>query len=290
MTEKIHNLKKGAANMVLILITIFSLGVLINAQTNKTVKDSGNGYSFSVPNDWINQEANGGYVLTNKAQTANIVVKPHFYKSYADFTKGDGAYGRDGYTRLANTQDLGDGIFYDRVTKEINGKKLIFEVVFLTSSKDGGLIMLGVSTYAESTKSVLGGMMDLVKSLKFFPSMKSPRDTELRNAFAGKKLTYSKSFGGYSEVRIISLCKSGTYQSQTRASSMSAVDFGSTTEEDGDNKIYGTWEVKYVGESMYLILHPQRGESLQYLITGQSNNAVGLNGIRYVIGGNDQCN
>jgi hypothetical protein len=155
----------------------------------------------------------------------------------------------------------------------------------LVSKYGGGLILSGVSSDKESATAAMSGISALYKSINFFPTMKSSKDIELQNAFAGKRLSYMQTLNGYSETRIIWLCKSGDYTSQTGSNSSSAVSIGTI-----QGKNYGTWEVKYVGELIYLILRSQTGELYQYTVTGQSSNAVGLNGVRYFVANSDECN
>jgi hypothetical protein len=277
---------KTVTKLLIVLTAIFATTLAVNAQDKKDVKDTSNGYSFSVPEDWVNQEANGGYVLTNSEKTANIIVKKHSYKNYAEYSKGDGDYERDGFTRLLETTDLGNGNSHDRVTKDINGKYLIFDAVFIVSEYEGGLLLLGVSTDDKSAKASINGITELVKTLKFFEPKKSPQDAATKKAFGGKRLSYMQTLNGFSESRRIWLCKSGSYFSRNQSSSLSQLGSGLVNNEDR-----GTWEVQKSGNSITLILRSQSGNLRSFQVTPrQASNEISLNGNRYFVEEHSECN
>jgi hypothetical protein len=274
--------------IITVLIVILVCGVLVNAQTftPKNVKNTADGYSFIVPTDWVNQEANVGYILTNNAKTANIIVKTHNYKTYAEFSKGDGAFERDGYKKLVETGDLDNGKTHDRVGKIENGKALILDVVLSLSKFDGGVLIIGVSTDEASADAAIRGIVEVVASLEYFAVKKTPPDTATQNAFGGKKLRFLQSGNGYRESRTIWLCKSGAFASQVESGSFSSLGTGSTSSSDK-----GTWQVKKVGSSITLILRSQDGGQIEYQVTArQASNEIGLNGNLYFIEQHNECN
>jgi hypothetical protein len=275
--------------VITVLIAILTFGVLINAQTftPKNVKNTTDGYSFTVPTDWVNQETtNGGYVLTNNAKTANIIVKTHNYKSYNEFSKGDGAFERDGFKKLVETSDLGGGKTHDRVGKIENGKAMIFDVVLSISKFDSGVLILGVSTDEASADVAVRGVAALVASLEYFAVKKAPQDTATQNAFAGKKLRFLHSGNGYRESRTIWLCKSGAFAFQSETGSISSLGTGSTYSSDK-----GTWQVKKSGNVVTLTLRSQTGGQSEYQVTArQASNEIGLGGERYFVEEHNECN
>jgi hypothetical protein len=279
---------KNLTNIIIALTAISAFAILVNAQTftPKNVKNTSGGYRFTVPNDWVNQEATDGYILTNNAKTANIIVKKHFYKNYAEFSKGTGDFARDGYKKLAETTDLGEGNSHDRVGKLENGKAMIFDVVFLVSKYEGGLLILGVSTDDASANSALTGISALVKTLEFFAAKKDPQDTATQNAFGGKKLRFLHSGNGYRESRTFWLCKSGAFVSQFESGSNSVLGTGITSSND-----QGTWQVQKSGNVITLTLRSQSGGQKQYQVTArQASNEIGLNGDRYFVENHNECN
>jgi hypothetical protein len=281
-------MNKNLSNLIITLTAISAFAIFVNAQTftPKNVKNTTDGYSFIVPTDWVNQEANVGYILTNNAKTANIIVKPHNYKTYAEFSKGDGAFERDGYKKLLETTDLGNGKTHDRVGKIENGKAMILDVVLSLSKFDGGVLIIGVSTDEASADVAVKGVAAVVASLEYFAVKKAPEDTATKNAFAGKKLRYLTSGNGYRESRTIWLCKSGAYASQVESGSFSSLGTGSTSSSDK-----GTWQVKKVGSSITLILRSQDGGQIEYQVTArQASNEIGLNGNRYFVEQHNECN
>ncbi len=276
------------SKIIIGLVTISILNIFVNAQTftPKNVKNTTDGYSFTVPNDWVNQETNGGYILTNNAKTANIIVKPHFYKNYAEFSKGDGAFERDGYKKLVKTSDLGEGSTHDRVGKIENGKAMILDVVLSLSKFEGGLLIIGVSTDEASADVAVKGVAALVASLEYFAVKKAPQDTAAQNAFGGKKLRFLHSGNGYRESRTIWLCKSGAFISQVESGSFSSLGTGSTSSSDK-----GTWKVQKSGNSITLVLRSQDGGQSTYQVTArQASNEIGLNGSRYFVEEHNECN
>jgi hypothetical protein len=275
-------------NIFIALIITFILGLNANAQTmtEKNVTDTANGFSFTVPNGWICQETNGIYILTDDAKTANIILKKHNYKNYEEFTQGDGAFERDGFTKTKKTTDLTDGSFYDKVSKSINGKDFIFDVLFLLSKYGGGAVMTGVSTDKTSNEVTVAGITELLKTLVFTEVKTPPQDSATQNAFAGKKFRYLYSNNGYRESRTITLCKSGSYFFQSESGSSSSLGGGFTNSSDR-----GTWQVQKNGNSILLTLRSQAGNpTKQYQVSArQASNEIGLNNDRFFVSEHNEC-
>jgi hypothetical protein len=275
-------------NIFIALLITFVLGLNASAQnmTEKNVKDSANGISFTVPKGWICQETNGIYIFTDDAKTANIILKKHNYKNYDEFTKGDGAFERDGFQKTVKTSNLGNGGFYDIVSKSVDGKEFTFDVVFLVSKKGGGEVITGVSTDKASTEVARAGMAELFKTLTFQEVKTPPQDSATQNAFAGKKFRYLYSNNGYRESRTITLCKSGSYFYQSESGSISSLGGGFTNSNDR-----GTWQVQKNGNLIVLTLRSQAGNpTRQYQVSArQASNEIGLNNDRFFVSEHNEC-
>lgn len=273
-------------NFLLIILLAISFNGLISAQSNETVKDNSNGYSFKIPANWTNEKLDGGSVLVNDEKTANIIVKPHNYKDFNSMIRIEGGIEKDGFKQLGEiTSFSGQGKHF-RAYKEENKKYVIVDTFFFVSEYGGGVLVLGVSTDAKSAEIALKGALDLGKTLLFYPPKKSAQSSNLKSLFANKKLSYFYRGNGYSESKKIWLCSSGNYISQSESFSNSQLGTGSTA---GSSK--GTWQVKQSGGSVYLILQSNEGGAGEYEVTTrQASNEIGLNGDRFFVESHNECN
>lgn len=268
----------------ILAIVILQMGII--AQTKEPVKDDANGFSFNVPANWSNQQLSGGSVLVNPEKTASIIVKTHRYNDLNSMLKAQGGIEQDGFKLLGEIASFGDNGKFFRAYKEANNQQLIIDTFFLVSEYGGGVIILAASTDVKSAETAFKGAAELIKTLNFYRPKQAAQNSNLKNLFANKKLSYFYRGNGYSESRKIWLCSSGTYLSRSESFSNSQLGTGSTASSSE-----GTWQVKQSGGSVYLILQSNEGGVGEYEVSArEASNEIGLNGKRFFVEDYDECN
>ena len=252
----------------------------------KIIQDQANGYSFALPKDWTQQEADGGYILLNAEKTASIVLKPHVYDTFEAFAAAEIDLQKEGLKTAGEIQDLGNGGKTFRVFKTVGDKSVILDTFFLRSEFKGGLVIVSLTNDNETAKKSFETANQLSRTVKFSAAQESPLDQQLKTAFSGKKLSFYYTGNGYSEQKIIWLCGSGSYASKTETSSVSGLGSGATAGSD-----QGVWSISSTGNVAYLILNSQKGNGQKkFAVTPrQASSEIGLNGAKYFIQTHTEC-
>lgn len=273
--------------ILLIFLMTFCLSISAFAQSNsKTFKDDENGFSYKIPSDWTNEKVNGGAVLVDNNKTANIIIKTHRYNDLDTMLKDQGGIEQDGFKKVGEIESFAKNGKFFRAFKEANNQRLIVDTFFLTSEYGGGVIILAASTDFKSAETAFKGAAEIIKSLTFYSPKPSSQNSSLRSRFANKKLTYFYRGNGYSESKRIWLCGSGSYISKSESFSSSQIGTGSTA-----STTEGTWQIKQSGSSVYLILQSNKGGVGEYEVTArQASNEIGLNGDRFFVESQNECN
>ncbi|MBX7172118.1 MAG: hypothetical protein K1X72_14230 [Pyrinomonadaceae bacterium] len=272
-------------NLLFAILSIIVVSLSVYSQAD-LIQDKSNGYSFTAPKEWKNQRTDDGYVFTNKAETANIVVKPHQYKDFNSFVTAEVDLESSGFKLSGSIRDLGDGGRFARVYKPSGDKNLIIDMFFLLSPYNGGVMVMSLTNDSTTAEKAYYTAYEVVKSLEFSRPQPSEQNSQIQAAFGGKKLSYFHTGNGYSESHIIYLCASGSYFSKRESLSSSSIGSGSTYSEDA-----GTWRVQSTNGAVFLILNSTQGKGQKnfQVSSRQAGNEIGLNGSRYFVETQNQC-
>jgi hypothetical protein len=149
-------------------------------------------------------------------------------------------------------------------------------------------VVLSTPSSFESGKS---GLQSLIQSVKFNKPKPTFSETTVGVPWAdylrGKTLKYYYTTSGFSSQDYIYLCADGSFYRKSRDSSVSNLGTGSMR---GSNQ--GRWAANGQGNSGTLQLVNSDGSSVNFQIHyGEGNKGTGLylNGSRYYIDTNDQC-
>ncbi|MEZ5344552.1 MAG: hypothetical protein R2681_03255 [Pyrinomonadaceae bacterium] len=276
--------------IILLSILIFLCSGIATAQnsTLKKIDDRQNGYSFTVPKNWTDQAAEGGYILLNTDKTASIVIKPHYYENFESFVAAEVNLQRDGLTQVGQVQDMGNGGRSFRAYKASGDKNLIIDTFFLRISAARGLFVVALSNDGDGNlaKTSFEAASEIIRSLKYSAPVQSQVDEQIRSVFSGKKLSFFYTGNGYSESKTIWLCSSGEYLSKNDSTSNSMLGSGATSAEDR-----GVWTIESNGANAFLVLTSKIGNGQRRfaLSARQASNEVGLNGARYFVQTQSHC-
>lgn len=271
---------------VLLIINIFVLAANAQRETKKEerITDGSRGYSFALPQKWNSKPGEGGYILTNESEGVRIVVKPHSFTSFESFIKAN--IESDDLKQAGEIQNLENGGKMIRFYKPMSDKNIILDSFYLPSSFGGGVLIVSRSTDNQIADEAFKIAYQIARSVKFSPSQQNQLTAQIRDLFAGKKLSYFYTGNGYSENTNIWLCASGRFFAKNESSSSSSLGSGFTTGEE-----QGTWETQASGNSIFLILKTDKGFAGRLEVTPrQASNEIGLNGRRFFIQTHNECN
>ena len=242
------------------------------------------GYSFTAPSGWkIRQDK--GYALVEPAGQSIVMVTSHHYTDFEsalrDTTLEEGeAAGRP--------QDIKGGKTI-RVTKRVADGVTVVDLFVLFSPNGGGVIVIALSEGKNADSSFYSGL-NIANSVTFTqtaaPQRQSAAASGWQSRLAGKHLLYLYSGNGYFEEKHIYLCSSGTFYQSTGSGGFTPGDSdgGSFAARGGKR---GRWSVS----GSVLVLQFQDGAVGEYNLTQRSaNNEIGMNGRRYFVQSNANCN
>lgn len=276
-------------NLLVCFLAIILMGLAIQAQISssvegKTIEDTDHGYSFTAPANWDIEKSSGkdaGVILTNPAETINIVVKPHHSNSLVSFFKDESNLSGQGFKQSGEVKELANNMRYVRLIKSTNEANFLLDIIFVPISSEGGVVLMNFTTTDSLAEEAMRNAVIIVKSFRFsnpqssaqseqnYPSP-SNKQGSINSIFASKRL-YAE--GRSSQTEII-LCPSGRY---TRTDNF-FFSSGSSTDEES-----GTWLLQSSGGSYYLILNPQIGDQKRFQVSVQSQSSVTLDNRNYFI-------
>lgn len=267
------------------------------AQTTGLVEYKALGISFTIPEGWIGQEMQGGYLIGSNTEPGFVLLSTHQYKTTDQlrqmaqqgiFDQNGTALSLSGNLEVINQNSVG-GEFQGTIEGQ-QVKSYIISVVNLYG--DGVTIMTAVSPelYTAVHRNLA---VQLANSIRFFKPESPPVVDQWKQQLNNAKLTYMDSYyssgssyggystgGGYNSKEEIHLCGQG-YFKYVSSSSMSIDTGGAFGNSAGGGQGNGSWEV--VGNAQggaTLRLNFHNGEVYEYTLDYQDNKTL-LNGKRY---------
>lgn len=280
----------------LTLILIFAI-TKTSAQTTGEVNLKTLGIQFTIPDGWIGQEVNGGYIIASNTEPGFAFLTTHHYKTVEQIKQQaiQGIVEQNG-TMLnisGQVEPVGNQGIQAEFEGTLEGQQVKAYIVGLVNPLGDGVTIMATTTpqqYSDIHKQLA---LQLTSSMRFSKPETPPVVEEWKQALQNSRLTYMDSYssssgsyggystgGGYSDKEEIHLCAQGyfKYKSNSSVSIDTGGAFGSSS---GGGQGNGTWEV--VGNAQggaTLRLNFQNGEVYEYTLDYQDQKTL-LNGNRY---------
>ena len=285
---------------LLTFLMVTSLFIGLGAQESGLKEFPSLGISFTIPNGWVGQENEMGYVMGSYSEPGILLAMTHQTSDLAQLRSEASAGVADQQgTQLILASDIAtfdsDGI-EAHYTGTISYQPARAFAVSLINPKGPGITLI----YMTSTEMFKDAALDLVRSTARsfkFTKVKAqtvnnpgdPSNTNWNAKFQNARLTYMNSYyssggsyggystgGGYSDQEIIDLCGQGYFKFRS-SSSMSVDTGGAFANSNSRGKGAGSWKI--VNRNI-LELTFHNGEVKQYVLTSQDGKTM-LNGYRY---------
>ncbi len=265
---------------VIIMIGLYS-NYSCSQQTGNRVNYNSIGVSFLIPEGWVGQETQAGYMLKSETMAGFILINKN-QVSDINILLNDAQQGfvnnNANYLQLVgnveNFNATGVGATYQGALEGIPAKAYMVSVL--------NNIGLGVSIMATTTPEYYSNAyrqlcIDIASSVakqqtevianQTQQTKKSKRKNESEKYFAGARLSYINSGDGYSTKIIIDLCEQGFFHHSSYDSM--AVTVGNVSGGYGDeNSGAGIWSIiESTNQHPILRLKFHKGKILEYYIT-----------------------
>jgi hypothetical protein len=289
-------------NPIIILLLSLSLAIAVTpgayGQTKGTVDYKYLGIRFVIPDGWVGQETQAGYLIGSHTEPGIGLVTTHQYKTIEQLGQQaqQGIYDQNGtaLTVTGQLEAVGNNGIGGEFQGTLEGQPVKAYILALVNPHGDGVTIMSATSphlYAPTHKNLA---LQLAKSLEFYKAETPPVVDEWREALKNCRLTYMDSYysgggvgvggystgGGYSSKEEIHLCAQGffKYNSSSNISIDTGGAFGSS---GGRGQGAGNWEV--VGNSQggaTLRLNFHNGEVYEYVLDYRDKRTL-LNGKRY---------
>lgn len=270
-----------------LLLLLWQLSLTATSQIAGKVTLAHAGVEFTIPEGWMGQENEIGYILGSQTEAGAIFLSTHQSTSVE-----------------ALKQEAINGIYEDGLQLSIEGSPEVLTPNSIAGSYTGALQGQAVKAYAVGLINPYGqGVSILVlttpemftarhpqlareiaSNMRFFKAEKAPIVDEWKKALTNARLTYMDSYSsqgsGYSDKIVIDLCGSGYFRHSKRYSM--GVDVGGAFGSDNSaSKGSGSWDViQDAGGNPILRLQFNQGEVKEYTLQYADEKTL-LNGTRY---------
>ena len=288
-----------------IAILCFSLSVLFasvnaSAQSTGTVEYKYLGVRFVIPDGWVGQETQAGYLVGSHTEPGFALLSTNHYKTIDQLRQQahQGIYDQNGtmLTLAGQLDPVGQNGIGGEFQGTLEGQPVRAYIVgVLNPHGDGVTIMTAAASnqYSSIHKTLA---LRLANSIEFYKAETPPVVEEWKQALQNARLTYMDSHysggggvdvggtvyttgGGYSSKVEIHLCAQGNFK--YNSSNSVTVDNGAFGGSHDSGKGAGSWTV--VGNAQggaTLRLNFNNGEVYEYTLEYQNNKTL-LNGKRY---------
>lgn len=271
-------------SLILFTLSTVSFGQAARPAVDQTFSDPAAGFRFTAPAGWKNNKGAAGFAFVNPAQTIIIAVRPHGYNDFVSVIRDTQL--DPGFQFSGRPQDLKAGGKAVRITKQTQDGLGVIDVFVSFSPNGGGVVVMALSDGANSDAAWNVGLKVSDSVVFTKPQQAAVSSSPWRAALAGKHLLYLYSGNGYFEEKHIHLCTSGTFYQTTGSGGFTPndVDGGSFAARGGKT---GRWSA----EGDTLLLRFQDGSVGEYNLTKRAaSNEIGMNGRRYFVQSNANCN
>ncbi|MDH3652213.1 MAG: hypothetical protein OEQ53_21170 [Saprospiraceae bacterium] len=277
---------------------------ILNAQETG-LKDFPNlGISFTIPEGWVGQVSDAGYVMGSYTEPGILMAMSHETKDLNQLkTEAAAGMADQQGTQLVLEGDVADfgsdGIAANYVGSIAWQPAKAFAVSIINPHGYGATLIY--MTTSEMFKEEAIALVKKTAQTFSFKKVATPApvahhtgdpNLDWQGKFQNARLTYMNSYyssggsyggystgGGYSDKEIIDLCGQG-YFKYFSSSSMSMDTGGAFGSSNSSDKGAGTWRIANSSQGKVLELNFHNGQSKQYVLSSEEGKTF-LNGTRY---------
>lgn len=288
-----------------ICIVIINLGCFLNmhlafGQTKGKVEYDHLGISFVIPEGWVGQEMEAGYLIGSDSEAGFAFLTTHQYNTVQQLRQQaqQGIFDQAGTQLMlaGNIEDFGSSGIGAEFSGTLEGQAARAYILGLINEHGDGVTIMSAASpdlYSQKHKNLA---LNLAESIKFSKPVTPPVVKEWEQTLQNAKLTYMNSYyssgggvdiggtvyssgGGYSDQVEIHLCAQGFFK--YKSSSSTTIDNGGFGSSFGSGKGNGTWEVVANAQrGATLRLNFYNGEIYEYVLAYEDKKTL-LNGKRY---------
>lgn len=272
----------------LILLMLGSVVDIAWSQLSGKVSLPYAGVEFTIPEGWVGQETDAGYILGSQTEAGAIFLTSHQMTSLASLKEEamKGFHDNEGTQLMmesapeALTERSIGGVY----TGMLQGQRVKAYAVGLINPHGNGVTILSVTTPELFTERHPQLAQGIASGIRFFKAEKAPIVDEWKQALSNARLTYMESYstqgGGYSDKIVIELCATGIFRHSKRY--QLGLDTGGASASDNKaSQGAGSWTVTQDGAGNPILeLTFNEGQVQQYSLQYVDEKTL-LNGKRY---------
>jgi hypothetical protein len=280
-------------NFSAIFLFCWTLGNLKAQTTTNSVTDPAIGLQYTIPNGWIGQQIDGGYLFGSNSVKGFLLITYHQYKTL-DEIRAEAAQGiaDENGTMLTLSGSLvaaGKNGLAGTFTGTVEWQKAKAYAASLVSPfGTGGITILAAVEEASYSPAYQGYVESVVKSVSFSKSKVTPIAQQWKKWLNNSRLTYMNSYnsgyggGGYQDKTIIDLCSAGYFRYNDHSETvLNAGDYAGGY-SSGSSNGSGQWKVVSRGNQAVLQLVFSNGELYEYTLRDRDGKTY-LNDNRYFL-------
>lgn len=278
-----------------IILFIASLSGSLFGQQTGPVDYPALGIRFTIPEGWVGQEGDGGFMIGHYTIPGIIILSPHEVRQMEDMKREAraGMYDEQGTAlQLSGTlQDLSPTAIAGNYQGSLQGTPAKAYAIGVINNVGTGVNIIAVSTPAEYSPALEKAAMDVYRSLELKKAETGPIIEEWQNALSNSRLTFLESYnsapsydgaigGGMNSKTQIDLCSQG-YFNFYESSSVSLGGDGISGSSSGRGQGSGTWSIKAEYGAPVLVLSFHDGSVRSFELQYQDEK-IFLNGKRFM--------
>lgn len=278
------------------LTPLLLLGTLsIQAQLSGNIDYKHLGIRFTIPNGWVGQEMEAGVLLGHNSIPGFILIIPHQSQNMPQLEQemaqglqeeGGTALSPVGAAQKLSTSALGaefGGLLEWQASKAYG--------IGSINPHGSGVYILALTSAQQYSEAYAGYAKAVWRSIEYYKPDNSGIINKWKQTLSQGRLTYMDSYyspsytdggisGGYSQKRVIELCRQGHFF-YSNQSDMSVSGANVSGYNQGSNQGHGSWEIAVnVAGSPILRLRFHDGDIAEYPLSYEGD-ALHLNGDRY---------
>ena len=286
----------GHCNYLFLFIALFSKCLSGYAQVNQVVDYPTLGISFVVPNQWIGQDVENGFLMNHPEVPGFVLITTHDLKAMKDIQQEM----KQGFT-LGPSSKLTATSVLDKTSSNalggtymgtISGEPAKAYILGMLNKYGLGLTLICGANSNAYSKTLKNAGLAIAESVVFYDTDtkdlvgKDLKEShEWKEKFENCRLTYmesnnSYSGGGYGKKIKIDLCAKG-YFNHSAYSSISVTGGGYSAGSGSHKKGSGTWTMLKKQGEVVLQLHFYDKEVYEFTVTIDAEDKTYLNGNRY---------
>ncbi|NND08382.1 MAG: hypothetical protein HKN87_18540 [Saprospiraceae bacterium] len=279
-----------------IVILILTLPALLAQETGSKSFPS-LGIAFTIPNGWVGQETESGYLMGSHTVPGLLMVLPHQTQTLDQLKQEaeQGLVDNEGTSLIldGSVTEFGNAGLQAAFTGTLGGQSAKAFVTSLLNKGGTGVTIMAATApneFTDAHKTLVG---QLAQTVQFSEVVKPKADGEWSEKLKNARLTYMNSYyssgasyggystgGGYSDKEVIDLCAQG-YFLHSSTSSMSFDTGGGFGSSHDGSKGAGSWTVINNSDHQPVLqLTFHNGDIHEYVITTEGSKTF-LNGARY---------